>query len=196
MKYINSKTNVKFNLASLGKLKLVFRDTTRNHPSPPYFSYKTQSTMNRARREVDNYRVQILLVLIKYSILVLNSLRNYGPFWKLWKSQISSDSLSLTCKKELYRAVYIKNVGIIPLLSPKFAISDWDKAARNMIKICSNNITVSGCMFHFNQRIIDHIITHQLGCLYKNNADFRRLIGAILALPLLPAEEIDPLITS
>lgn len=47
-------------------------------------------------------------------------------------------------------------------------------------------------MFHFNQRIIDHIKTHKLERLYKNNADFRQFIRAILALPLLPAEEIEP----
>ena len=99
----------------------------------------------------------------------------------------------LTCKKEeLYRAVLLKIRERFPILSPKFAMSDWEKAARNAIKTCFDNITLRGCMFLFNQRIIDHIKTHKLGRLYKNNADFRQFIRAILALPLLPAEEIEP----
>ena len=71
-------------------------------------------------------------------------------------------------------------------------MSDWEKAARNAIQNCFDNVSLSGCMFHFNQRIINHIKTHKLGHLYKNNADLPHFIRAILALPLLPAEEIEP----
>ena len=80
---------------------------------------------------------------------------------------------------------------LLPQISPKFA-SDWEKAALNAIKGCFNNINLSRCMFHYNQRIMDHIKTHLLGRLYKNHEEFRRFIRAILALPLLPAEEIEP----
>ena len=69
----------------------------------------------------------------------------------------------LTCKKEeLYIAVLSKILQCIPQLSPKFSMSDWEKAARNAIKICFNNISFSVCMFHYNRRIIDHIKTHKL----------------------------------
>ena len=47
-------------------------------------------------------------------------------------------------------------------------------------------------MFHYNQRIIDHIKRHKLGRLYKTDDEFRQFINAILALPLLPPEEIEP----
>ena len=43
-----------------------------------------------------------------------------------------------------------------------------------------------------NQIIIDHIKTHKLGRLYKTHDEFRQFIKAILALPLLPPEEIEP----
>ena len=99
----------------------------------------------------------------------------------------------LTCKKEqLYITVLSKKLQCIPQLSPKFSMSDWEKAARNAIKSCFNNIYFSGCMFHYNQRIIDHIKTHKLGPLYKTHNEFRQFIKAILALPLLPPEEIEP----
>ena len=37
-----------------------------------------------------------------------------------------------------------------------------------------------------------HIKTHLLGRLYKKHEEFRRFIRAILALPFLPDEEIEP----
>ena len=46
-------------------------------------------------------------------------------------------------------------------------------------------------MFHFDQKIIDHVKTHKLGRLYKTHVNFRQFIKAILALPLLPAEDIE-----
>ena len=99
----------------------------------------------------------------------------------------------LTYKKEkLYKAVILEFQTLLPQISPIFAMSDWEKVARNAIRGCFNNINLSGCMFHYNQRIIDHIKTHLLGRLYKNHEEFRRFIRAILALPLLPAEEIEP----
>ena len=100
----------------------------------------------------------------------------------------------LTSKKEkLYKAVIMKIQTLLPQISPKFAMSDLEKTACNTIKGCFNNIHLSGCMFHYNQIIMDHIKTHHLlGRLYKNHEEFRRFIRAILALPLLPAEEIEP----
>ena len=47
-------------------------------------------------------------------------------------------------------------------------------------------------MFHYNQRIIDHIRTHKLGRIYKTHDEFCKFIKAILAQPLLPPEEIEP----
>ena len=89
----------------------------------------------------------------------------------------------LTCKKEeLYRAVLLKILEIFPLLFPKFAMSDWEKAAINAIRSCFKNITLSGCMFHFDQRITDHVKTHELGRLYKTHVDFRQFIKVIFCL--------------
>ena len=80
----------------------------------------------------------------------------------------------------------------MPQHSPKFAMFDWEKAARNVIETCYNNIYLKGCMFHYNQRIIDHIKSHKLSRLYNTHEEFHQFLKAILALPLLPAEEIGP----
>ena len=84
-------------------------------------------------------------------------------FWKFGIHTLPA----IHCRLNCYRAM-LKNAKNIPLLSPKFAMSDWEKATRNVIKTCFNNIALSECILHLNQRIIDHIKTHKLGRLYKN----------------------------
>ena len=54
---------------------------------------------------------------------------------------------------ELYKIVMMKIQIVLPQISPKFPMSDWEKAARNAIKGCLNNINLSGCMFHYNQKL-------------------------------------------
>ena len=119
-----------------------------------------------------------------HSILVRNNLHNYGLFLgEFGHHTLPAIHCLLTCKKEeLYRAVLLKILEIFPLLSPKFATSDWKKAAINAIRSCSKNITLSVCMYHFDQRTIDHVKTHKLGRLYKTHVDFRQSINLILSI--------------
>ena len=131
---------------------------------------------------------------MRLSLLVRSNLYNYGPFWgKFGGHTFPVIHCLLTCKKEeLYRAVLEKIQELIPQHSPIFATSDWEKGARNAIKACYRNISLKGCMFHYNQRIIEHIKTHKLRRLYNAHQEFRKVLKAILALPLLPSEEIEP----
>ena len=122
--------------------------------------------------------------------------KQFMQLWTIFGIFLQHTLLAIYCLltskiEKLFKVVIIKIQILLPQISPKFAMSDWEGCSW-CITGCFNNIYLSGCMFHYNQRIIDYIKTHLIGRTYKNHEEFRRFIRAILALLLLPAEEIEP----
>ena len=90
----------------------------------------------------------------------------------------------------LYEAVLQKIANMIPHFKPKLAIGDFEKASRNSFRTIFSTIEISGCLFHYTQAIWKKVKKFQLSSAYTQNSHLNKWIRSIMALPMLPKEEI------
>ena len=64
-------------------------------------------------------------------------------------------------------------------------MSDWERAARNVVTTVFPRIHLYG--FHFAQNIWRKLQKLGLATIYYNNDQFKQLVRAMMALPFLPA---------
>ena len=69
--------------------------------------------------------------------------------------------------EDLYTLVVLKIRELIPDFSPKIAVSDFEKAPRNVFTHFFPGMKVFGCWFHFTQAIWKKTQSLGLGKLYK-----------------------------
>ena len=74
--------------------------------------------------------------------------------------------------------------------NPVYAMGDYEIASRNALMQNFPYVTLIGCWFHFTKALFDNIKKTGLYKLYKTNQVFRQWIRKLMALPLLPEEEI------
>ena len=97
--------------------------------------------------------------------------------------------------ESLYKAVMEKILEIRPEFKADFAVGDYQDASRNAFQAIIPSISVVGCLFHFSQAIWARAKKLKLSFAYSKNGDFNRWLKCIMALPLLPQEEITPVLT-
>ena len=90
----------------------------------------------------------------------------------------------------LYSAVISKILELIPGFSPKLAVSDFEKAPRNVFLHFFPEIKMVGCWFHFTQAIWKKTQILGLGRLYKKEEVYANWLRKLMAMPLLPQSEI------
>ena len=98
--------------------------------------------------------------------------------------------------EKLYEVVLITIRRLIPESNPAFAIGDFEQASRNALESIIPSITIIGCWFHFTKAIFEKVQKLGLSKLYKQNQFFSIWIRRIMALPLLPEEDILPVYLS
>ena len=84
---------------------------------------------------------------------------------------------------------------IEPEFKPDFAVGDYEDASRYAFQAVIPFINIVGCLFHFSQAIWARVKKLKLSFAYSKNDDFNRWLKCIMALPLLPQEEITPVLT-
>ena len=90
----------------------------------------------------------------------------------------------------LYSAVILKLLDLIPGISPRIAVSDFEKAPRNAFMYLFPEMKMIGCWFHFTQAIWKKTQILGLGKLYKTEEIYADWLRKLMALPLLPQSEI------
>ena len=86
--------------------------------------------------------------------------------------------------EELYSTVLVKLIEIINDFCPKMAISDFEKAPRNVFKRLIPGIQITGCWFHFTQAIwkkAKEVLG--LSTVYKKEFEFSSWLRKLMALP-------------
>ena len=80
-----------------------------------------------------------------------------------------------------------------PDLQPNQVIADFEEAPAAAIHaMYGNDLTVSGCWFHYGQAIMKRLKKIGLTEAYQNEERARTVFRCLLALPLLPVTDIDP----
>ena len=103
----------------------------------------------------------------------------------------------MTSKSEaLYHAVFLSIRQLFPGFKPSFAIGDFEIAPKNALAQTFPYITIIGCWFHFTKAVFEKVKKIGLAKLYTHNATFKVWIRKLMALPLLPEEEIRPVYIS
>ena len=92
--------------------------------------------------------------------------------------------------EELYSACVRKILENFPNFKPNIAMSDFEDAPRNAFRNYFPGIEITGCLFHYTQAIWARLRKVELSSLYRTNQEFNTWFRCILALPLLPQEEI------
>ena len=69
-------------------------------------------------------------------------------------------------------------------LNPEMIMTDFEKAA-------ISNILTKGCYFHFNQALYRKCCELGLKTKYHNNEEFRTWVKMMMALPLVPMDQIE-----
>ena len=97
----------------------------------------------------------------------------------------------MTRKTErLYTVVLLTIRQLIPGFNPTFAIGDFEHAPRNAFIAVFPSMTIISCWFHFTKAIFERVQKLGLSKLYQRSQSFSMWIRKIMALPLLPEEEI------
>ena len=92
--------------------------------------------------------------------------------------------------EELYSAVILKLLELIPGFSPRLAVSDFEKAPRNAFLYFFPQMKMIGCWFHFTQAIWKKTQILGLGKLYKTEEIYADWLRKLMVMPLLPQSEI------
>ncbi len=118
-----------------------------------------------------------------FTIFIINEDRSFTP----------SIFLLMTAKaRTLYYECFAKVSELIPAFQPTFAISDFEKASRLAFKDVWVEARQVGCYFHFSNSVYRNIQKKGLLNLYKQNKHFKKWAKALMAVPLLRADDIVP----
>ena len=99
----------------------------------------------------------------------------------------------MTKKTEsLYQSTFYEIKRLFPNLHPIHMMMDYERALDNSVKTVFPNIKLSGCRFHQNQAIYRKLTKLGMTHLYKDNENLRKWVRNLMALVLLPAENIEP----
>ena len=82
---------------------------------------------------------------------------------------------------------------IAPEFQPNQVIADFEEAPAAALRaVYGNDLTVSGCWFHYGQAIMKRLKKIGLTEAYHNEETTQVVFRSLLALPLLPVTDIDP----
>lgn len=99
----------------------------------------------------------------------------------------------MTGKSEaLYTKIFYKLKELLPTFCPKNAMADFEMAVRKSLLQVFPDIKVSGCLFHHQQCLYKKVQNSGFSNSYAQNPVFRRWIKAVMSLPSLPLENIEP----
>ena len=90
----------------------------------------------------------------------------------------------------LYEKVFEGIKDMFPQFSPDAFMSDFETGLMNAIQKSFDCLSITGCLFHFDQSLYRRV--GKLGLIkeYRINEDFKKWIGLFVALSRLPATEI------
>ena len=122
-------------------------------------------------------------------------------FYQLFTIFFHHDGHSFPCihvlmsrkTETLYIAVLRKILEIVPDFKPEFAGGDYEIAPRNAFKCVFPLIDINGCLFHFCQAIWRRTKKLKLSYSYSRNEQFNKWLKCVMALALLPQQEIGPI---
>ena len=77
-------------------------------------------------------------------------------------------------------------------LKPMTVISDWESAPRNSFKAICTNINITGCWFHYTQRIWAKVQKLGLAESFRESNEISQFVQQLMAIPFLPASLISP----
>ena len=94
---------------------------------------------------------------------------------------------------DLYKTVVQKLHEIAPDFQPNQVIADFEEAPAAAIRaVYGNDLTVSGCWFHYGGQAIMKRLKIGLTQAYQNEETTQAVFRCLLALPLLPVTDMDP----
>ena len=94
-----------------------------------------------------------------------------------------------------YLSLFLAIQELVPNFNPLRFMSDFERASRNAAKRVWGNgrdLETKGCFFHFCQSILKHIRILGLFLKFSRVKNFRKWVMRVMALPLLPADQIHP----
>jgi len=93
----------------------------------------------------------------------------------------------------LYKAVLEKVKELVPEFQPSQVIADFEEApTAALCEVFGDQLTVSGCWFHYAQSLMKRLKKIGLTTAYQNEEDTQVVFRCLLALPLLPVVDIVP----
>lgn len=93
---------------------------------------------------------------------------------------------------DLYKAVFDKLHETLPDFRPAQVIADYEEAPiAAMQSTFGNDLTVSGCWFHYAQSVVKQLRKLGLTNAYKNDPDTQKMLRCLMSLPLLPVDSIN-----
>ena len=78
------------------------------------------------------------------------------------------------------------------VFDPDYVISDFETAQIGAVSTQLPRTHQRGCLFHFSQAVYKKVQKYHLSDLYFANPDVKSFIRQLLALPFLPATDIEP----
>jgi len=94
---------------------------------------------------------------------------------------------------KLYEAVMLMMHHLAPEFQTTQVIADFEEAPTAAVRaVFGNDVTVSGCWFHYAQALVKRMCKVGLANTYQQEDDTQTIIRCLLALPLLPVGGIIP----
>jgi hypothetical protein len=95
-------------------------------------------------------------------------------------------------KKRLFRDIFQNLKYNYPAINPTVIMSDFELALARALKIIFPDSRIAGCRFHFSQAIFRNLngAVYKLHHEYKKNSMVNRWLRKVMALPLLPEQQI------
>ena len=79
---------------------------------------------------------------------------------------------------------------LIPNLTPRVIVADFELAAINSFKRRFPFAMISGCLFHLGQNIHRHLVNIGLSEAYSNNQTLRKFVKCLMCLSFVPSNEV------
>ena len=92
--------------------------------------------------------------------------------------------------EDLYTAVILKILDIIPQLQPTKIMSVCEKGSQNAFRHAYPGARIYGCWFHYTQNIWRKTRKCGLTSCYRMNPELALFVKKIMVIPLLPSELI------
>lgn len=93
-------------------------------------------------------------------------------------------------KQKTYEKILTILKGMESNLNPTNVILDFEKAAINAVQTVFDGSNVRCCFFHFTQNVWRHVQDVGLQSIYSDNIDFAIHIKMLMALALVPVEDV------